>query len=112
MSYSPTIGRFLERDPIGYDDGMNPYEFVGSNPIGFVDPYGLEAAATQPTSQPTTQPIRDDNIDSDSAWSHYKGNSGTPLWMPFDKIDTASVKPSDFAKVRAEIARGKGDRSV
>ena len=41
MSYSPTIGRFLERDPIGYDDGMNPYEFVGSNPIGFVDPYGL-----------------------------------------------------------------------
>ena len=41
MSYSPTIGRWMERDPIGYDDGMNPYQFVGSNPVNKVDPLGL-----------------------------------------------------------------------
>jgi hypothetical protein len=40
MSYNPAIGRFLQLDPIGYDDGMNPYQFVGSNPVRFVDPMG------------------------------------------------------------------------
>lgn len=41
MSYSPTIGRWMERDPIGYDDGMNPYQIERSNPTNFVDPSGL-----------------------------------------------------------------------
>lgn len=41
MSYSPTLGRFLECDPIGYGDGMNPYEFVGDNPLTGLDPLGL-----------------------------------------------------------------------
>ena len=42
MSYSPTLGQFLECDPIGYDDGMNPYQFVRSNPARWHDPTGLE----------------------------------------------------------------------
>lgn len=46
MSYSPTIGRFLERDPIGYPDGPNPYEFVKSSPVNFTDPYGLTLKLT------------------------------------------------------------------
>ncbi|MFA5794683.1 MAG: RHS repeat-associated core domain-containing protein [Candidatus Brocadiia bacterium] len=41
--YSAEMGRFLQRDPIGYSDGMNLYEYVRSNPANFIDPLGLEA---------------------------------------------------------------------
>jgi len=39
--YSPVIGRFLQHDPLQYEDGLNLYEYVGSNPMFFLDPYGL-----------------------------------------------------------------------
>lgn len=38
--YDSTLGCFLQRDPVGYVDGTNLYEFVGGRPTSEVDPTG------------------------------------------------------------------------
>jgi len=39
--YSPTLGRFISRDPIGYGSGMSLYAYVQSKPTVSGDPSGL-----------------------------------------------------------------------
>ncbi len=39
--YEPSLGRFINRDPINELGGLNLYGFVRNNPIMHVDPLGL-----------------------------------------------------------------------
>ncbi len=41
--YDPSVGRWLEEDPVGFDAGdANLYRYAGNDPTDAIDPEGLQ----------------------------------------------------------------------
>ena len=64
--YSPTLGRFLQTDPIGYHDQFNLYAYVGNDPVNGRDPSGAARICSVDTGSRISSCVTvDADVDND-----------------------------------------------
>ncbi len=71
--YRPSLGRFLRRDPIGLAGGNNQLAFVGSAPLKYTDPSGLQGKHAEW--------FRNNVNENFLAMSRWAKKQGLPSWI-------------------------------
>ena len=100
-AYDPNLGRWLSRDPIAEDGGVNLYSDVFNNTINLVDFNGLQS-----TNQPSGSGNAQRNRLSWPGWDHIRLSFDfTGVMFTGNFIDRRPLGPTFGDKVKAIIPR-------
>ena len=99
--YSPSLGRFIARDPIGHAGGSNLYSYCSADPIGHSDPDGMAPSVAIGLLNSNLSGL------GASAWARLAANLTSELG--FDVKFSAGCGKKDETRISIEFLMGLGD---
>jgi RHS repeat-associated protein len=109
--YNPTLGRFMQRDPVGYRTALGLQEYVGCRPSGIVDPLGL--FGYDHGSNPVTDPMSGLNQvppeEQSQQAAHTMGQIGNAAAQTGKATAEAAKAAANAAKTAAQTCANAGN---
>ncbi len=108
--YSPTLGRFLQTDPTGYDDGLNWYAYVGNDPLNGSDPTGTQVMPQGFYPAPATLPSPQSSKGFAQNIANHPGQSMEATGSAIQFVGIASAQPEVVVTGRGVSTVGRGGK--